>query len=89
MFDDNILLRFTPGHTGSDISALVYNVAGKGTVGLVGDLVVDGSQMEQDPASWCLYATDCNQLKSSLKKVVCESQWIVPGLIFRKILLTI
>jgi glyoxylase-like metal-dependent hydrolase (beta-lactamase superfamily II) len=71
--DRNVEIIKSPGHTLEDISVIVRNVPGFGTVSVVGDLMLnknDGSDM---------FAQNKDLSNENRKKVACMSDYVVPG----------
>ncbi|CAJ0943876.1 unnamed protein product, partial [Mesorhabditis belari] len=74
----NVELWNTPGHTNQDISVIIRNVPCCGTVAVVGDLFYH----EQDAINGTDWYSDAwNPLigKVNRNKIVCSSNYIIPG----------
>lgn len=71
--DKNLEVIQTPGHTPQDVTLVVRNVPGYGTVSIVGDLIAD----KNDTFDRFAYNRTLSDINRS--KVVCMSDWIVPG----------
>lgn len=71
--EKNIEISQTPGHTPQDVSVVVRNVPGYGTVSVVGDLITQKDEFF-DRFAWNRTLSDENR-----KKVVCSSNYILPG----------
>lgn len=71
--DRNLEVIKTPGHTLQDISVIVRNVPGFGSVAVVGDLILskdDGSDF---------FAQNKELSNENRKKITCMVDWVVPG----------
>lgn len=74
LFEDlNVEVIQTPGHTPSDLSVIVRNVPGFGVVSIVGDLIQSQNDMSDS------LAVNVTQAKENRKKLICISDYIVPG----------
>lgn len=71
--DNNVEVISTPGHTPQDISVIVRNVPGFGTVSIVGDLILNKDNPDDSSAY------DKTVLVENRQKVACMSDYIVPG----------
>jgi glyoxylase-like metal-dependent hydrolase (beta-lactamase superfamily II) len=71
--DRNLEIIQTPGHTPQDVSLIVRNVPGYGTVSVVGDLI-SAKNDGYDRFAFNRTLSDINR-----NKVACMSNWIVPG----------
>lgn len=77
--DDDILVLPTPGHTLSDVSVVVSNVVGMGTVVIAGDLF----ERKEDiacPNLWREAGSENPQLQEQNRnKVLAMADYIIPG----------
>uniref|UniRef100_A0A914VXD9 Metallo-beta-lactamase domain-containing protein n=1 Tax=Plectus sambesii TaxID=2011161 RepID=A0A914VXD9_9BILA len=77
----NVELWKTPGHTQQDLSLLVHNVPGYGSMAIVGDLIPSEEMIEHYKSNmppqegvW-----DVATQRQNANLMVCMSDWIVPG----------
>lgn len=77
----NVELWKTPGHTQQDLSLLVHNVPGYGSMAIVGDLIPSEEMIESYKSNmppqegvW-----DVATQRQNANLMVCMSDWIVPG----------
>ncbi|CAI5442810.1 unnamed protein product [Caenorhabditis angaria] len=76
----NIEVWKTPGHTQHDLSVLVHNVAGYGTMAVVGDLIPSEHLLSEkrdvmhEEGVW-----DSAIKRQNANLIVCMADWIVPG----------
>ncbi|CAD5211388.1 unnamed protein product [Bursaphelenchus okinawaensis] len=78
---DNTFILLTPGFTNEDISLVVRNVTGYGTVALSGNLIISEEDMTSNDSIKRFGQTDEHKKlwESSRKEIVCSSDYIVPG----------
>uniref|UniRef100_A0A914WV20 Metallo-beta-lactamase domain-containing protein n=1 Tax=Plectus sambesii TaxID=2011161 RepID=A0A914WV20_9BILA len=74
----NVKLWQTPGHTPQDVSAIVSNVPVKGTVAIVGDLILSANDL-LDSHEWEQSAWNVQIGLKNRNRVVCAANHIVPG----------
>uniref|UniRef100_A0A914Z1L0 Uncharacterized protein n=1 Tax=Panagrolaimus superbus TaxID=310955 RepID=A0A914Z1L0_9BILA len=72
----NTLLIQTPGPTEDSITVIARNVPGMGTVAIGGSLFIQDDNLNRVDQP---FTSDVIQLFESRRKVICESDWIVPG----------
>uniref|UniRef100_A0A158R5B2 Lactamase_B domain-containing protein n=1 Tax=Syphacia muris TaxID=451379 RepID=A0A158R5B2_9BILA len=76
----NIEVWKTPGHTQHDLSVLVHNVAGYGSMAVVGDLIPseqlisDKIDIMAEEGVW-----DSAIKRQNANLIVCMADWIIPG----------
>ncbi|VDD94276.1 unnamed protein product [Enterobius vermicularis] len=76
----NIEVWKTPGHTQHDLSVLVHNVAGYGSMAVVGDLIPSESLVSEkidvmaEEGVW-----DSAIKRQNANLIVCMADWIIPG----------
>ncbi|KAI6218297.1 Beta-lactamase-like domain-containing protein [Aphelenchoides besseyi] len=78
---DNTFLYLTPGFSADDLSVVVRNVAGYGTVSIVGNLIIDEDDAKNDRII-PRFAQNSDQKslwESSRKEIICMSDYIIPG----------
>ncbi|KAI6191323.1 Lactamase-B domain-containing protein [Aphelenchoides bicaudatus] len=75
----NVELWNTPGHTNQDVSVIVRNVAGYGTVAVVGDLFYSEIDALSDSQDWQRDALDGRLGIENRRRVLCAADAIVPG----------
>uniref|UniRef100_A0A7E4V8U9 Lactamase_B domain-containing protein n=1 Tax=Panagrellus redivivus TaxID=6233 RepID=A0A7E4V8U9_PANRE len=75
----NIELWNTPGHTNTDISAIVRNVPCCGTIGVVGDLFYSEADAAGNNTEWIADAWNAEVGQVSRAKVICNVDHVVPG----------
>ncbi|CAB3405606.1 unnamed protein product [Caenorhabditis bovis] len=76
----NVEVWKTPGHTQHDLSVLIHNVAGYGTMAVVGDLIPSEHLLSEkrdvmmEEGVW-----DAAIKRQNANLIVCMADWIVPG----------
>ncbi|KAK0392983.1 hypothetical protein QR680_000006 [Steinernema hermaphroditum] len=76
----NIEVWKTPGHTQHDLSVLVHNVQGYGSMAVVGDLIPNERLISEkvdlmaDEGVW-----DAAIKRQNANLIICMADWIVPG----------
>ncbi|KAI6173897.1 Lactamase-B domain-containing protein [Aphelenchoides besseyi] len=76
---ENIDIWNTPGHTTQDISVIVRNVVGYGTVGIVGDLFYSEIDALSDGTEWIRDAWNGRLGLENRRRVICACDTIIPG----------
>ncbi|CAD5215739.1 unnamed protein product [Bursaphelenchus xylophilus] len=78
---DNTFLLLTPGFTNEDISLVVRNVTGFGTVALSGNLIISEEDLATNETISRFGQSDEHKKlwESSRKEVACSSDYILPG----------
>uniref|UniRef100_A0AC35FLL2 Uncharacterized protein n=1 Tax=Panagrolaimus sp. PS1159 TaxID=55785 RepID=A0AC35FLL2_9BILA len=72
----NTLLIQTPGPTEDSITVIARNVPGMGTVAIGGSLFIQDDNLNRVDQP---FTSDVIQLFESRRKVICETDWLVPG----------
>ncbi len=75
--DENLEIIRTPGHTLTDVSLIVRNIPGLGTVALVGDLILNEIEATTQPAPE--FAQSVGGYNASRQRIVCLADYILPG----------
>nr|pir hypothetical protein C23H3.8 - Caenorhabditis elegans [Caenorhabditis elegans] len=76
----NVEVWKTPGHTQHDLSVLVHNVAGYGTMAIVGDLIPSEHLLSEKRDVMIEEGVWDNAIKrQNANLIVCMADWIVPG----------
>ncbi|EFO91845.1 hypothetical protein CRE_08528 [Caenorhabditis remanei] len=76
----NVEVWKTPGHTQHDLSVLVHNVAGYGTMAVVGDLIPSEHLLSEKRDVMVEEGVWDNAIKrQNANLIVCMADWIVPG----------
>uniref|UniRef100_A0A8R1I0G7 Metallo-beta-lactamase domain-containing protein n=1 Tax=Caenorhabditis japonica TaxID=281687 RepID=A0A8R1I0G7_CAEJA len=76
----NVEVWKTPGHTQHDLSVLVHNVAGYGTMAVVGDLIPSEHLLSEKNDVMAEEGVWDNAIKrQNANLIVCMADWIVPG----------
>ncbi|GMS82820.1 hypothetical protein PENTCL1PPCAC_4995, partial [Pristionchus entomophagus] len=76
----NVEVWKTPGHTQHDLTVLVHNVAGYGTMAIAGDLIPNENliaEKRDDMADEGVWDSAIKRQNANL--IVCMADWIVPG----------
>uniref|UniRef100_A0A914WKC1 Metallo-beta-lactamase domain-containing protein n=1 Tax=Plectus sambesii TaxID=2011161 RepID=A0A914WKC1_9BILA len=74
----SVTLWSTPGHAPEDISAIVHNVPGRGTLAIVGELIHDADDA-LDSRNWERKASSAHIGRRNRNKVICAADYILPG----------
>jgi glyoxylase-like metal-dependent hydrolase (beta-lactamase superfamily II) len=62
----------TPGHTPGSVSVILDNGPA-----VVGDMIAARSSKTVDKASWSPFATDFNQMRQSLRRIIVQSPTVI------------
>jgi glyoxylase-like metal-dependent hydrolase (beta-lactamase superfamily II) len=76
---ENVEIWNTPGHTNQDVSVIVRNVDGYGTVAVVGDLFYSEIDALSEGSDWRRDALDGKLGVENRRRVLCVADAIVPG----------
>jgi len=76
----NVEVWKTPGHTQHDLSVLVHNVAGYGSMAIVGDLIpTEALVVEKVDAMAEEGVWDSAIKRQNANLIICMADWVVPG----------
>uniref|UniRef100_A0AC35GCC8 Metallo-beta-lactamase domain-containing protein n=1 Tax=Panagrolaimus sp. PS1159 TaxID=55785 RepID=A0AC35GCC8_9BILA len=77
---NNIEVWKTPGHTQHDLSVLVHNVQGYGSMAVVGDLIPTEQFISDNiDAMSAEGAWDTAIKRQNANLIICMADWIIPG----------